>query len=180
VAVLETALAPVAIVDAHYEDAGARAACVVAASWTEAAAIEERAASIASVKPYRPGAFYERELPCLAAVLSVVQTTFRAVVVDGYVDLDAQGTPGLGARLHEHLGGGTVVVGVAKTAFRGSSFARQVTRGTSRSPLFVTSRGVDATTAARLVQRMHGSHRIPTLLARADRLARGAVSPARP
>jgi deoxyribonuclease V len=171
---------PLAIVDVHYDGAGARAACVVAASWTDAASIEERIAAIPSVKPYRPGAFYERELPCITAALSLVRAPLRAVIVDGYVDLDAQGTPGLGAHLHAHLGGAVAVVGVAKTAFRGAAFARSVIRGTSRSPLFVTSRGLDAADAARLVQRMHGQHRIPTLLARADHLARGLASPMRP
>jgi deoxyribonuclease V len=132
---------------------------------------------IAAVKPYRPGAFYERELPCITAVLARVRTPLRAVVVDGYVELDDRGSPGLGAHLHAHLGGAVAVVGVAKTAFRGAAFARAVLRGASRTPLFVTSRGIDVADAARLVQQMHGPHRIPTLLARADRLARGFAAP---
>jgi deoxyribonuclease V len=39
----------------------------------------------------------------------------------------------------------------------------------------VTSVGVDTTTAARWIRGMHGEHRIPTLLARADRLCRDAA-----
>jgi deoxyribonuclease V len=65
------------------------------------------------------------------------------------------------------------VVGVAKTAFQGSTFATPVTRGTSARPVFVTARGMDVAEAARLVAAMHGPHRIPTLLGRVDRLARG-------
>ena len=70
------------------------AACVVVADWSAATAIEERVATVPVVKPYRPGAFYERELPCIAAVLSLVRTPLDVVVVDGYVELDDQGTPG--------------------------------------------------------------------------------------
>ena len=40
-------------------------------------------------------------------------------------------------------------------------------------PLFVTARGMPAADAARLVESMHGGHRIPTLIARVDHLARG-------
>jgi deoxyribonuclease V len=121
---LDTSLAPLAIVDVHYEAGDGRAACVVAEHWADAPASEERVAVVRSVMPYRPGAFYERELPCLAAVLALVQTNIHAVFIDGYVDLDAQGAPGLGARLHAHLGGAVAVVGVAKTPFRGAIFAR--------------------------------------------------------
>ena len=48
-----------------------------------------------------------------------------------------------------------------------------MTRGNSKSPLFVTARGVSASDAALHVKQMHGPHRIPTLLARVDGLARG-------
>jgi deoxyribonuclease V len=168
--------APLAVVDVQYAAGGATAACVVAAAWTDAAAIEERVERIAQVAPYRPGAFYERELPCLLAVLAAVKTPVRIVVVDGYVTLD-EGRPGLGAHLHERLGGGVAVVGVAKTAYRGAAFATPVERGGSARPLFVTARGIDAAEAARLVALMHGEHRRPTLLARADQLARGLALP---
>jgi deoxyribonuclease V len=172
----ESPYSPLAIVDVHYDASDGRAACVVAEHWHDASPSEERIALVRSVKPYRPGAFYERELPCLAAVLALVQARIRAVVIDAYVDLDAQGTPGLGARLHAHLGGNVSVVGVAKTAFRGATFARQVIRGRSLKPLFVTARGLDVDLAANLVHQMHGDHRVPTLIARADRLARGIAA----
>ncbi len=163
---------PVAALDVHYDAGGAVAACAVAPSWASADACEERVALLPRALPYRPGAFFERELPCLLRVLDLVRTPLRAVLVDGYVDLDERGTPGLGAHLHAYLGGGIAVVGVAKTAYRRSTFATPVLRGSSRRPLFVTARGVSAADAARLVRGMHGAHRFPTLLARVDRLAR--------
>ena len=36
---------------------------------------------IADARPYRPGAFCEREPPCILAVLAFVRTPLRAVLV---------------------------------------------------------------------------------------------------
>jgi deoxyribonuclease V len=166
---------PVGLVDVHYRGPGGVAACVVARRWTDATSFEEHVAAAATVRPYRAGAFFERELPCVVQVLSLVRTRLAAVVVDGYVDLDERGTPGLGAHLHAHLGGETAVVGVAKTAYRSGTFAARVLRGASKRPLFVTARGISLAAAAWLVGTMHGDYRIPTLLARVDRLSRGAA-----
>jgi len=171
-----TPLHPVALTDVQYLERTARAAVVVASSWSERDGIEERTVLVEEVAAYRPGAFFERELPCLLAVLRVVTTEIRCVVVDGYVDLQA-GAPGLGAHLHDALERAIPVIGVAKTAFRGATSAVEVLRGRSRAPLYVTARGVDLAEAERLVRGMHGPHRIPTLLQRADHLARGLVTP---
>jgi deoxyribonuclease V len=168
---------PPAIVDVHYEGDRATAACVVAARWTDEVPVEERVTTVHDVQRYRPGAFFERELPCILAVLSLLRTEPRTVVIDGYVDLDERGTPGLGGHLHAHYGGTLAVVGVAKTPYRGSSFAVHVLRGTSHHPLYVTARGLLPAEAADLVRSMHGAHRIPTLLKRVDGLARGRLRP---
>jgi len=173
-------LVPFAVVDVHYGAAGAVAACAVGARWADAEAIEERVARIDEVAAYRPGHFFERELPCLLEVLSLVRSPLRAVVVDGYVELDSQGTPGLGAHLHAALGGKVAVIGAAKTAFRGGDFATRVFRGDSRRPLFVTARGVPVEVAASLVQHMHGDVRLPTLIKRVDSLARQNVTGTHP
>jgi deoxyribonuclease V len=164
---------PVAILDVHYEEQSAIAGGIVARGWSDAVPSEERIVRVPKVRPYRPGAFFERELPCLVAVLSALRTPVNAVVIDGNVVLDLQGSPGLGAHLYAHFAGAVVVVGVAKTAYRGSCFAIPVLRGASRRPLFVTALGLEATEAARLVLGMHGSYRLPTLIARVDRIARG-------
>jgi deoxyribonuclease V len=165
---------PVAIVDVRYGHGGARAACVVARRWSDAETIEEKIAEVRSVMPYRPGSFYERELPCIIAVLSLVCTEFHAVAVDGYVYLDEKESPGLGGRLYRHYDSRIAVVGVAKTAYRGSSFAISVFRGSSAKPLYVTAAGMPAAEAARLVQNMHGVSRIPTLIRRAHNIAKNA------
>ena len=166
-------LVPVAFVDVQYADSKGTAACVVAAQWTDAVAMEERVAVIDPVAAYVPGRFFERELPCIVDVLARVTTPFAVLVVDGYVTLDDAGSPGLGAHVHDHFHGAFPVVGVAKTAFRGSTFATRILRGRSQSPLYVTAVGIGADEASKLVQGMHGAHRIPTLLGRVDALARG-------
>lgn len=112
---------PLAIVDVHYDHAGARAACVVASNWTVSTPLEEHVVHIPSVLPYVPGRFFERELPCIVEVLSLVRSDFEAIVVDGYVHLDSSGTAGLGSHLYAHYGGQYAVVGVAKTAYRAAT-----------------------------------------------------------
>lgn len=119
---------------------------------------------------YEPGQFYKRELPLLLALLDGLDV--KGVVVDGFVWL-GEGREGLGAHLHRALGG-VPVIGVAKTGFSGAeSVAAPVLRGTSEKPLWVTAAGVDVERAARWIRQMHGPHRLPTLLKRADRLCRG-------
>jgi deoxyribonuclease V len=170
---------PIAIVDVDYaaDGSSARAACVLLRRFADERAIEEHVVDVGAVAPYHPGRFFERELPCLLEVLARARERPAVVVIDGYVTLDAAGAPGLGAHLHERLGGAVAVVGVAKRAFRGAPMAAPVLRGGSARPLYVTARGLDVADAARLVGAMHGAHRIPTLLRRVDRLARGLVRP---
>lgn len=164
-----------AFTDVQYAETTARAACVLAHAWSDAVPAHEVALSVSPIAAYEPGAFYKRELPCLMQVLREAERFGRVetVVVDGYVWLDADGTPGLGAHLYEALGRSVPVVGVAKTAFKGSEMAAKVERPGSVKPLFVTVAGMSVEQAVAQVRQLHGAHRIPTLLAAVDRLARG-------
>lgn len=178
----------IAALDVHYRDPAATAACVLFAAWTDAAPAAEHVARIAQVAPYEPGEFRKRELPCLLEVLRACAAPPEIVVIDGYAWLakappdgasarrnaerERKDRPGLGAHLHEAIGGKVPVIGVAKTAFEGAT-AVEVLRGTSAKPLFVTAAGMDAALAAAHIASMHGPHRLPTLLQRADRLSRG-------
>src|SRR5262245_3674269 len=157
-----------ACLDGDYRNGGAVAACVLFTDWGDEVSAGECVRRIPAVAPYQPGQFYRRELPCLLAVLGEVEAPLQAVVVDGYVWLGDEHTPGLGAHLYEALGRAVPVVGVAKTRFGGARAAREVRRGASCRPLYVTAAGVDVEEAARGVARMHGHHRIPTLLKRVD------------
>jgi deoxyribonuclease V len=165
-------------VDVDYRDAGVTAACVGFLAWSdELARIEVVVRSPGRPAAYQPGAFYERELPYLLEVLARMPP-LELVIVDAYVWLGPD-HPGLGARLHDALGGATPVVGVAKTRFAGAEAGAGaievalVRRGDSDRPLFITAAGLDPATAARYLSSMHGEFRIPTLLRRADALARG-------
>ena len=158
--------------DVHYRDPGALAAGLWFQLWTDSTSSAQVVLHIERVEPYQSGQFYRRELPCLLSVLAGVGERPEAVVVDGYAWLRDQGAPGLGAHLYEALGRAVPVVGVAKSRFAGAAAAREVLRGASRRPLFVTAAGMDADEAARHVLGMHGPYRIPTALRRVDQLCR--------
>jgi deoxyribonuclease V len=163
-------MAMLCCVDVDYQDTGVTAACVGFAAWTDAvAAIEVVVRSFDAPQPYEPGAFAKRELPYLLGVLARMPPC-EAILVDAYVWL-APERPGLGKVLHDACG--TPVIGVAKTRFDGAA-AIEVVRGDSARPrpLYVTAVGFDAARAADLVRAMHGEYRIPTLIKRADTLAR--------
>ncbi|MBL8916537.1 MAG: endonuclease V [Archangium sp.] len=172
----------IAFTDVHYADEWARAALVLASNWpdaTEARSVVERVAptksadkSAGAIAAYEPGQFFKRELPCLLRVLEKAGPV-QCVVIDGYVWLDREGAPGLGAHLYEALGRGVPVIGIAKTAFKGSDMALRLERPGSKKPLFVTAAGMTPEAALANARRLHGEHRIPTLLKRVDSLARG-------
>ena len=165
----------IACLDVGYRDADATAACVLFREWSDAEPFLELVRRLPDAAPYEPGSFFRRELPCLLAVLQDLPYLPATLVIDGYVWL-GESRPGLGAHLHEALGGRSAVIGVAKTPFRGAP-AQEVTRGRSRSPLYVTAIGMTASEAATRIRRMHGPFRIPTLLRRADLLSRGRDLP---
>jgi len=124
------------------------------------------------IEPYVPGSFYKRELPCLLAVLeNCAADPIDAVIVDGHVWL-GEGEPGLGHHLWRALGERIPVVGIAKARFR-DGVAHEVLRGSSKQPLFVSAVGRDVAEAVAFLEKMHGPHRIPTLLTQVDQLCRG-------
>jgi deoxyribonuclease V len=161
-------------VDVYYPRAGgATAALVVADTPTFAPVVEEHVLGQSTAPPYRPGAFFERELPPVRAVLRLAPG-LDLLIIDGYVTLDPLGRPGLGRHVARELG--IPVIGVAKTAFRPATHAIEVYRGGSRRPLYVTADGLDAADAADLVRAMAGPHRLPDALKRVDTLSRSGSS----
>jgi len=161
--------------DVYYDEPHNRAlaAGVLFREWGAGKSTAEFQVPVDGIAPYEPGAFYKRELPCLLALLAEVERDHlvEVVVVDSYVDLEP-GHPGLGRRLYNALGGRVAVVGVAKSHYA-QAVAAEVFRGGSKSPLYVTAAGMEVGGAADLIERMHGPHRIPTLLQRVDALSRG-------
>jgi len=161
-----------ACLDVAYHDLEANAAAVLFHSWGDSAAWREIVIRVPAPADYRPGQFFRRELPCLVALVALVEEPLEVLIVDGYVWLGEGNLPGLGAHLHAALGGATAVIGVAKSRLAGATAAVPVLRGGSSRPLLVTAAGMDLRVAADCIQSMHGEHRIPTLLKRADQLSR--------
>lgn len=162
-------------VDVDYRaDGSAVAAGVQFAEWTSDRIGEIVLRRMGAVAPYEPGRFFARELPCLAALVADLPGRPGTIVVDGYVFLGEERRPGLGAHLHAALGGAVPVIGIAKTRFAGTPAEAEVLRGTSLRPLYVTAIGIDEGVARDHVRSMHGAHRIPAMLAAADRACREA------
>ncbi|WP_433056259.1 endonuclease V [Dactylosporangium sp. CS-033363] len=157
-------------VDVDYPESGGGRAALVVGALPGFVVAEEHVAWLDTVEPYVPGEFYRRELPAIRAVLAGVAAV-ELLIVDGYVDLDPDGRPGLGAHVHEALG--IPVIGVAKTSFRSATHAVPVLRGVATKPLFVTAVGVSRAEAAAYVLGMSGAYRMPEALRRVDALARG-------
>jgi deoxyribonuclease V len=158
-----------AAVDVHYPaEGGATAALVLAADRAFATVTGEHVVHLTEVAQYRPGAFYERELPAVTAVVAGHEPDL--LIIDGYVTLDPAGRPGLGSHVRQALD--IPVIGVAKTLFQGATHAVEVLRGGSRRPLYVTAAGLPPADAAGLVTAMVGAHRLPDALKRVDTLSR--------
>lgn len=163
-----------AALDVYYKADKAKAVCVLFDDWTSASLHSVYAVETAPPADYEAGQFYKRELPPLLDVLKTVNLAeIETLIVDGYVYLNDEGRPGLGARLYSALTQPIPVIGVAKRKFGNSqNVAVAVKRGGSLRPLFVTAIGMEAVRAASLVQNMAGAYRMPTLLKQLDGLTR--------
>ena len=166
----------IACFDVHYKDDAAFAAAVLIENWTDTEAKHRFVVKCPDVEAYKAGSFYQRELKPLQAVLEAIPFSVDQYVIDAYCHLSNEKSPGLGAYFHELLPEGSAVIGVAKNRFRNTTHAEAVLRGESRRPLFVTSIGIDYSTAAEYVRSMAGENRIPRILKAVDRLCRDAAS----
>jgi deoxyribonuclease V len=165
-----------AATDVHYlpRGGGAQAALVMANDATFSSIVSEKTAVVPDVAPYQPGEFFRREMPPLRAVLAKATAEIELLIIDGYVDLDPHGRPGLGAHAHQEFG--VPVIGVAKTRFATAVHALPVVRGRSARPLFVTAVGIPVADAAAMVHAMAGKFRLPDALRRVDMLARTVIA----
>lgn len=164
----------IAAVDVHYNaDGSAIVGAVEFKDYTDSEANQTYTCQISGTEPYVPGQFYKRELPCLLAVLKIIEEEIDTVIIDGYVDPGEK--PGLGRHLWDALVCKTEVIGVAKKYFRGSDAIR-IYRGKSRQPLYITSAGIEPSQASNHIEQMHGKFRIPDLLRLADSLCRTGKS----
>lgn len=161
--------------DTHYSDEKAKTVGVLFEQWTDESALEVFEDITSNPPEYEPGQFYKRELPCILNLLKktpIHKLTY--LVIDGYVFLNDDTSPGLGAYLYNELEQSVPVIGVAKSNYSGLEHQRtKILRGESDKPLFITSAGIEHHLAASFIASMHGHYRIPTLLKLADQIARG-------
>ena len=152
--------------DVHYKLNYAKSVGILFETVNDANAHDVIIEQIYSVKPYQSGAFYKRELPCLLKVISKVNlNVLDAILVDGHVYIDNHHNYGLGAYLFEALEEKVPIIGVAKRAFHSNEITvKEVLRGSSENPLYVSAIGMDLKPAAEFIAHMHGDFRHPTLL----------------
>jgi len=162
-------------VDVQYEGRTGYCAGVMFKAWGASEADRELTYIHKNVCDYVPGQFYKRELPCILGFLRYHKLTPSLIIVDGFVVLGQAQKPGLGKYLYDALDARVPIIGVAKSAFRGSAAEQSVLRGTSQNPLYVSAAGIDAAKAKQHISNMHGAFRMPTLLTRVDQLARASA-----
>ncbi|WP_026715321.1 endonuclease V [Flavobacterium daejeonense] len=129
---------------------------------------------ISGIEDYVSGEFYKRELPCIESILQKVNLNdIEAVIIDGHIYVDDNGTFGLGGYTWESLDRKIPVIGVAKTSFfRNKKTVKEVYRGESKKPLYVSSIGIDLDFASNLIKNMKGEYRIPVILKELDRITK--------
>jgi deoxyribonuclease V len=159
-------------VDVHYRGSRAVAAGVLFREWEDSERVAEWTLTIPAVAAYEPGQFYRRELPCILELLKQVEPLPEIIIIDGHVYLDAEGRPGLGRLLYDALQGRCAVIGVAKSRFKDTPPEAVVFRGGSKRALYVTAVGIAESDPRCFILRMHGNHRLPTLLRWTDGLTR--------
>ena len=165
--------------DTFYGNDYAKTAVVGIENWDASEPDFELFDIINEVKEYESGAFYKRELPCLLSIIAKlppINPDKDILVIDGYVVLSDDKKLGLGGYLFNELKGKTPVIGVAKNNFFTlNTLKREVFRGESKKPLYVTAMGIDLQEASSLILNMHGEFRIPTILKLADQRCREQI-----
>ncbi len=156
--------------DVHYKEERAKTVCAVFDKWEDETAKSFIIKYLSEVEEYIPGQFYKRELPCIMTVLDDLDLSeVDTIIIDGFVVLDDAGKPGLGHYLYEKLNCKIPIIGVAKTGFHNNvKNVKQVLRGDSKKPLYVTAAGMDVHEAAMHIQEMSGDYRMPDILREVD------------
>ncbi|MEN4762462.1 MULTISPECIES: endonuclease V [unclassified Chryseobacterium] len=160
--------------DTYYYDDYANTICIAFKDWDSEHENEIFSEKTPITSDYESGAFYKRELPCILSLLNKIKLENEdIIIVDGYVTLDNDGKIGLGGYLYEALDKKYPIVGIAKNGFASPDFMRrEVFRGESKTPLFLTAKGINVDEVKPKIENMHGNFRIPTLLKKLDQLTR--------
>ncbi|WP_103071798.1 endonuclease V [Aquimarina sediminis] len=152
--------------DTYYYDNKAKTVCVSFENWNDSKPLDIDSEIIEGVEAYEPGSFYKRELPCILSLLKRMPITdIDYIIVDGFVLLDDEGKLGLGGHLFDAIDKSVPVLGVAKSGFHeNKKNVRELLRGESIKPLYISAIGVELDRAYDMIKSMHGDFRMPTLL----------------
>jgi len=162
-------------IDIYYHDKGAT--CVgVLFDWEDVEPKKIIRAFLDEVEEYVPGEFYKRELPCVMAVIyQVRQYKIDCIILDSHVQL-GNGQIGLGEYVYKTVNEIYPIIGVGKRGFYSNAeYVREVRRGESENPLYVSAIGMDLDKAAECIKNMHGKFRLPTILKEVDRIGREKI-----
>jgi len=157
--------------DTYYSGNKAKTVCACFKRWSDGVPNDLFSETLEGISDYEPGAFYKRELPCILSLLKKIpEENIEYIVIDGFVFLDDRGKHGLGGYLFEALNRKIPVIGVAKSEFHNNrKNVRELLRGKSNKPLYISAIGVDLDKACSMIKSMKGESRIPTLLQILDR-----------
>lgn len=161
--------------DTYYGKGYANTAVIGIEDWDSAQPTFELNEIINEIHDYESGAFYKRELPCLLSIINKINLNYSTdiLVIDGYVVLSDDGKLGLGGYLYNELKQEIPVIGVAKNNFFPlDKLKKEIYRGESKKPLYITSLGIELELASQLILNMEGKFRIPTILKLADQRCR--------
>ena len=163
-------------IDVHFDGAGALVAAVAFDAWDAPEATRSYTSRVPHIEKARPGELDLRKLPCIIQLIREHALEPELVVIDGFVDIDAKETPGLGRHLYHALGGRAAVIGVSKSSNPTFPPQFELSREAESRPLLVTSVGINIGAAKAGLRAMHGRKRVPTLLKLVARIARGTAA----
>ncbi len=161
--------------DTYYYENKAKTICLSFENWNKEENFKTYSEITENIEEYKSGEFYKRELPCILSLLEKIEIKeqIEVIIIDGYVYLDDNKKLGLGGHLYKQLNGEIPIIGVAKTNFTIlNKSKRQLLRGKSTKPLYITSIGINVDRATELIKNMNGQNRTPTLLKTLDKLTK--------
>ncbi|QTD39181.1 endonuclease V [Polaribacter batillariae] len=162
-------------IDVKYNEVvGTAKAVGVLCNWEDEEPKEIIIEYIEDVKPYVSGQFYKRELPSILKIVEKIDIReIEVIIIDGHIYVDNDKKFGLGGYVWQALKEKVPIIGVAKRGFyNNKETVIEILRGKSKTPLHISSVGIDNSIASKKIQSMKGEYRIPTILKTLDALTK--------
>jgi len=160
-------------IDVHYREKEAKAVGVLF-HWEDEEPKEVFVENLQGIEDYISGQFYKRELPCLLKIIEKIDISILdAIIVDGHIYVDNNFEYGLGGKLYEVLDKKIPIIGVAKTPFfKNKETIRELYRGESKTPLYISSIGLNLDIVIDCIKNMYGKSRMPYILRCLDKITK--------